>query len=112
MDCVGLLVLVGLQTGLSDYDVMDYRRNTNGFDFLAHLIEAGFTRKPLVLREPGDVLAFRDGNYPCHVAILSDKHREEHIIHSSAKARKVLEEPYTNEWPKKVVMCLAWPGVE
>ena len=114
MDCAGLLSLVGQELSLTDYDVTTYDRGTHGFDFLRHLRAAGFKRKGLQDRQIADVLVFRDGNSPCHVAILSDKQGVEHIIHSSAAmyARKVVEEEFAHEWRDKVIMCLAWPGVD
>ena len=111
MDCVGLVVLVGTALGMEHYDITGYRRTPEGVSLLRHLLSAGFTRKPVGDRQPGDLMAFRDTSQPCHVAILGERGGEETIIHASAGKKKVLEEPYDHEWPTKLVACYNFPGV-
>ena len=62
--------------------------------------------------QPGDILIFRDDAYPCHSAIVSEKHGVPHIIHAHASRRMVVEEPIANEWPGRRVFAFRYPGVE
>lgn len=110
IDCAGLVVLVGRALGLADHDDLSYARNAQGQDFLApfrRAMDAVLTPDAM----PGDVIVFADILYPCHCGILSTRHDVRHLIHSHASRRKVIEEPYTGEWPAKAKFAFRYRGL-
>jgi len=111
IDCAGLIVMIAKKFNLSEYDSTNYHRNPLNDSFIKHFSEHMIKKKP-VERKVGDVLLFRDKMFSCHSAILSEKHGCEHIIHAYAKRKKVVEEPFTDEWKKKMTYCFAFEGVE
>ena len=65
--------------------------------------------KPVVNREPGDIVLLRDNIFTCHTAILDYNN---YMIHSFASRRKVVQEFITDEWVGRMTYCFAFPGVE
>ncbi len=101
LDCAGLVILTARDLGLSDYDTTGYSRHAQGLNFVEHF-RANMDGIAVAVAGPGDVLVFADAAYPCHCGILSERHGVPHLIHAHALRRKVIEEPYTGEWPMKV----------
>jgi len=111
IDCVGLIVAVCAALGISDYDLKTYPREPKSSEFLDHFTRGGGTRIPINAALPGDLLLFREGRYPCHVAILSERDGLPTIIHAHATRRMVLEEALIPEWMAKRVAAIRLPGV-
>ncbi len=109
IDCVGLLYAINAALKLSYYDIKGYGRDPE-YDFVSHLIISGFTRIPLQDAVSGDMLLFRSSVRPTHVAILTDNRQGPYLLHASAKARKVVEEPYDHEWKALVISAWTFPG--
>jgi cell wall-associated NlpC family hydrolase len=101
VDCAGLVVLVGRELGLADYDTHAYSRRPEGQGFVQHF-RAAMDGIPLPEARLGDVLVFADTAYPCHCGFLTEKLGQPHLLHAHALRRKVIEEPYAGEWPAKV----------
>lgn len=101
IDCAGLVVLVGRDLGLADYDTTGYGRRAQGLGFVEHF-RAAMDGVPVAAAQPGDVLVFADQSYPCHCGFLTLRHGVPHLLHAHALRRQVIEEPYTGEWPLKV----------
>jgi len=101
VDCAGLVVLVGRDLGLADYDTTAYGRWPEGHGFVTSF-RAAVDGMPLPQAGPGDVLVFADAAYPCHCSFLTEKLGQPHLLHAHALRRKVIEEPYAGEWPAKV----------
>jgi len=111
LDCVGLVRVVCMRLGISDYDLATYPREPKSSQFLGHFLAAGGTRVPLDAALPADLLLFREKHYPCHVAILSERNGLPSIIHAHATRRKVVEEALIPEWMAKRVAAIRMPGV-
>lgn len=111
LDCVGLVVVVCRQLGISGYDVATYPREAAGSQFLAHFIRGGGVRVSVDAALPADLLLFRERRYPCHVAILSQCGAAATIIHAHATRRAVLEEVLAKEWPARRVAAIRLPGM-
>lgn len=112
VDCVGLIVKVAHDLGISDYDSNDYQRRTHGHAFLRHFRE-NMKEKPIAEAAPGDVMLFRDSSYPCHSSIIGKDHRGLTIIHAYAIRRRVVEELLEQgDWISKRVACFEFDGVE
>jgi cell wall-associated NlpC family hydrolase len=70
VDCVGLIVVVCRELGLSDYDSTVYGRDPDPTRFLGHFTAGGATRiNPLEARN-GDLLVFRQSAFRFPVSTL------------------------------------------
>ena len=114
LDCVGLVVVVCRELGISDYDVRGYdRRPTEGASFMQHFTRAGALQlTALDDALPGDLLVLRDNIYPCHVGIVSELHLVPHLLHSTAQHRKVSEDHLKGDLLTRRVAAFRLPGVE
>ena len=112
LDCVGLIVRVYTDLGLSVHDHTGYGRRGSDPAFLGHFLTAGCTEKPMADRQIGDLIIFNQRITTCHVAFLSVRRGIEYIIHSHASRRQVVEEPFSEEWRKIARHCLQTPGLE
>lgn len=113
VDCLGLVICVGEKLGLAgaEHDERNYQRYPNGADLL-RAFSQHLDRRPLPDAEPGDVIVFRDGVNPCHVAIVGERNGGLTIIHGRADRRAVVEEPlFQGGWADKRVACFAFRGV-
>lgn len=111
LDCVGLVILVGRRLGLIDYDVTAYAKRTNGHEFMSHFRRAGLLERPWRERRQGDIVLMHDCFFPCHTAIMTEV-EPDRIIHAFAQRRKVVEEPYTDHWHKRLIGCFSYPGLD
>lgn len=100
LDCLGLVVVVAHKLGISDVDEKTYSPRPDGVSLVKRFAEE-MDEIALADMRAGDVVMFADSKYPCHVAIVSEKHGQLYIIHAHATRRQVLEERYGFEWPDK-----------
>lgn len=110
LDCVGLGVVVARGLGITQYDARDYSKTPNG-TLIKHF-ERVATEVPIAEAQEGDFYVIKDGPYPFHVAFLSYIDGRPHIIHANARRRKVVEEPYTHEWPRLTTHCFRLKGIK
>lgn len=110
LDCVGLVVMVCRDLGISGYDLATYPREPVSAEFLSHFLKGGGIRVPIDGALPGDLMLFREQRYPCHVAILSERDGHATIIHAHATRRTVLEEVLIPVWLSKRVAAVRLPG--
>lgn len=101
IDCVGLLVAVGVELGYftRDYDYTNYpRRSAHSRDFIAifdDLAAKGVLHKKRVFDfQPGDIALLKEPIFPCHCGIIGSKYGKTSLIHGHAKRRKVVEDLY------------------
>jgi cell wall-associated NlpC family hydrolase len=105
LDCLGLLVRVAHDLGLSTDDATDYGSVPDSRRLMRELD----ARLDVVLApQIGDVLLMRFDNNPQHLAIITDKG----IIHSYAQARKVVEHGLNDEWSRLIVRAYSFRGIE
>jgi cell wall-associated NlpC family hydrolase len=102
VDCVGLIVCVAHDLGLSKADFTAYPRVPDGRTFQAEL------RKHLDQKfgdpEPGDIVVLALGPYPCHVGIITDHG----IIHALERCNRVAEHRLSSDWRAKIRGVYAW----
>lgn len=104
VDCLGLVILVANQLGLSEFNSADYGRIPDGQRLRAGLTEhMDVTRTP----QPGDVLLMRFEQHPQHVAIVTDRG----IIHAYAQVRKVVEHRLDSVWSSRIVAAYSFKGI-
>lgn len=113
VDCVGLIsVLAGVVRGpefVAQYDRTDYGRKPTQYSLTEAL--APFCDLIAVGQlQEGDVVSLADGPYPCHLGVLSMQQGQMYIIHSSARLRKVTEEPFGDFWRGRLSRCYSPRG--
>lgn len=120
-DCVGLVMGVGMALHLLPEDFVTrpefepfrgYSRVPAGDEMLA-LAFATFA-EPIRIPEagPGDVVLFRFGGDPCHVAILGDYSEGGlSLVHAYAPLRRVIETRLDETWFSRIVSAYRLPGV-
>lgn len=93
IDCGGLLIMTAKGLNLPHEDTTNYSREATATSLMSHLSKM-LTLIPKQDILPGTVGIFREGSYPCHVGIFSEKDGHIHIIHSLLKRRQTVEDPY------------------
>ena len=116
IDCAGLLECVGNNVGAINYvGPKDYRRESNGLQFLRHFAKAGCREKSVAKAQDGDILIFlvEIGALPRHCGFRSTKNGVPHLIHSygAPSWKKVIEEELSG-FPFRLVACWQFPNVE
>lgn len=106
LDCIGLVIAVAHDLGLSDYDIGGYARVPDGKTLRATMCE----QMDLLKREPlpGDVLLFAFQRTPLHTAIRTDTG----MIHAFANKRMVIEHGFDAIWRSRLVCAFGYRGVE
>lgn len=110
VDCAGLVVLVARGLGLADQDAVGYGRHAQGLTFLEPF-RAAMDGVPPAAARPGDVLLFAEAACPCHCGFLTSLRGIPHLLHAHALRRKVIEEPYTGEWPARMRFVFRFRGL-
>lgn len=92
VDCVGLLVMIARELGLSVKDETGYRRRQDGrrlFDILSRELQLS----AITNWKNGDIGLFKECGFPVHVGFLAREDTTETVIHAHARRRQVVEEP-------------------
>ena len=111
IDCAGLVVLVGRDLGILDYDHRGYPRDPDG-TFAAHFDRA-LERIALADKQAGDVVVFTQSRLPCHCGILTERYGELSVVHAHLTRRRVIEEPLkaAEAICGPATRCYRFPGV-
>lgn len=109
LDCIGLVIAVAKDLGLSDYDINGYARIPDGKTLRATMCEQMdvLKREPL----PGDVLLFAFQRNPLHTAIVTDAPIGLGMIHAFANKRMVVEHRLDEVWRSRIVCAFGYRGV-
>lgn len=105
IDCLGLVVVVAHELGLSKADATDYGRLPDGGRLRRALLEHLLPVRGM--HAEGDVLMFRFQQAPMHVGIATDVG----LIHAYANMRKVVEHRIDAVWDKRLVAAFRFPGL-
>ena len=99
VDCIGLVICVAKELGLSAYDTTDYGRIPQR-DFLLHESRKNMHEISYGDIEPGDVILFEFiKGYPQHFAIYAGN---EYIIHSYESNESVVEHRMCGAWKRRI----------
>lgn len=110
VDCAGLLVCVGHDLGLTDFDSIQYSRRPNPRHFKQILLQAGCTIINAGQVANGDILRLAESKHPVHVGIYEkDERGQEWIIHSWAITRKVVREALTTTRRNQIAEVMRYP---
>lgn len=109
VDCAGMVLKVGEALGFPVEDMQNYRRSPDGIMFREHIVkQTTFQAQPT----PGSIGLFREAKFPTHTGIFGvDNYGRITLIHAYMPYRKVMEEPFINDWPKKLVAVRNFPGL-
>jgi len=112
VDCIGLVIVVAHELELSTADATGYQRKALGWDFLRRFREH-MVERPIKDAQSGDVMLFRDRQYPCHTGIVADRDGVSTLVHAYALQRRVVEEELQQgDWLSRRVACFTFPGLE
>lgn len=107
IDCAGLIIKIGNEIGVMDWDLKDYDRKATQAAML-QICRQHLTEIPRVALQPGDmvVLRFQETN---HIGIIGDyKHGGLSIIHAQAThPRRVGENRFDDDWMKLLKCSLS-----
>ncbi len=98
LDCIGLVIVAARAAGLEVNDRADYAPRPDGAALVA-AIEAHGARRVEAIRA-GDILVFRYGALPQHVALATSATT---MIHAFAPARRVVETALGDYWRRRLV---------
>jgi cell wall-associated NlpC family hydrolase len=106
VDCIGLLVVVARELGLSQYDFGGYGRVPDGATILR---EAATQLEPVPIpeRQPADIFVMRWTREPQHLGFISPRG----VIHAWARHGGVVEVSLPDAWLRRFVACYRIPGV-
>lgn len=109
VDCVGVVIGVARDLGLSGYDVTGYGELPDpammGRELRENLIEI-----PVEHVESGDILWFRIATDPQHVGIVSCEDPMT-IVHAMRKPGLVVEVSVDERWRKRIVGAFRFRGL-
>ena len=105
LDCVGLVVRVVNDLGISDFDASHYGRVPSGRMMVRVLQDYCDTVKPADLR-PGDLVHIAYDKHPQHLAILTDHG----MVHADS-THGVVEHTFSDGFRAKMRGCYRFRGV-
>lgn len=99
IDCIGLVVCVAKELGITVEDRTDYSDQPDGVTLIQKL-EENLDCLPLEDLQPGDIVAiwFSNKKHPQHVAIVSDVG----LIHTYSHVGKVVEHRINDVWRNRL----------
>ncbi|MBS3648872.1 hypothetical protein KEU06_09660 [Pseudaminobacter sp. 19-2017] len=110
LDCVGLIILAGRNCGLEIYDTTKYTMGPHP-ELLHEFLYPQTERLPGNRLVHGSIAILRDSIFPMHTGIITTDGSEPMIINASAKARRVVEEPYKIHWAANLVGMRDYKGM-
>ena len=108
LDCIGLLVVVAEDLGLPVEDCITYKRWPSPADLMMHL-RTKLDELPTYTADVGDILVFwwNRKEREQHVGFYSGKT----LIHTYGKAKRVVEEPFSDFWIRRWMHSFRLKGI-
>ena len=104
IDCIGFLLQIIEHAGWVPNDFIEYSRWPDGTELLRHIRRNTDCIQEITVSEmtEADMPLFwiRRPGFPQHGAILGQRGRT--LIHTHALAGRILEEPFTHWWHKRI----------
>lgn len=107
VDCVGIIIGVGKELGIFDYDTKDYARSPNSNRMQAEL-DFHFDRVPFTEIRAGDIGFFKFKAEPQHLAFFTDIG----VLHAYMQVGKCVEHSYSSPWPERFVQAYRFKGIK
>lgn len=113
IDCAGLVIEVGNELELLDnFKFNEYPRKAISNAFLKAFRE-NMDRVTFQEAKIGDVMLFRDSQFPCHCGILGWKNNEMTFVHAHALSKQVVEDALADgDWLDRKVAVFRYRGIE
>lgn len=117
IDCVGLIIMVARDLGLSGYNDIPYGRRPNPQQFMDRLKVGGAIPSSLPQMKAGDMVILRD-YAPVHCGIIGYLDGDETVIHSHQPRKRVIEDGLdatplgVPSWRTRIVSVFQFPGLE
>lgn len=93
LDCVGLLIAVGQQVGLTIRDTEQQYLRTPDSELFRQMIRDQSAPGDINCIRSGSILLLRQGMTPCHCGIAVAGNSGLSFLHASLEYRRVLDEP-------------------
>lgn len=111
VDCVGLVIGVARELGLTDYDFNAYGMQPDP-RVLMREVEANLQAVPLGDAQAGDVLLFRFEREPQHFAIVVDTAASPwQIVHAHRKVGRCVQHGMDEIWRRRLLGAYRFPGI-
>lgn len=108
-DCVGIVIAVANELGLSDFNTIAYSRAPDPQEMREALEKnLDYVRWSEVL--PGDVLWFRAPE-PQHLAVVTQLDPMQ-MVHAFARVNRVVETGVDRFWRGRLVACFRYRGID
>lgn len=108
LDCIGVVIAVGHQLSLFDYDYSNYSREPDGT--LLTLVEKHCEKLPDLTE--GAIAIFKLSAIPHHVGIISKFRGNWGLIHAYQNVGRVKEHEFIGWWQNKLIGVYGLPNVE
>lgn len=109
-DCIGLIYGVATRLDLNNGVVLPPYDRTPSKGLMFRMCEQHLVKR--VGLEPGSIALLRFEFEPTHLAIFGDHpHYGLSLIHSFAKARKVVEHGFDDVWRGRLIAAYDYPGM-
>lgn len=108
VDCVGLLILVARDLGITDFDTNAYSRRPDVQRFDGLMREAGCRRIAHAAMAHGDIVRVSEDGWPVHCAIYDATDRR-WIIHATARLKAVVREPLDEVRDRQITSVWRFP---
>jgi len=105
VDCVGLIIGIAHELGISDYDNRSYTMSPNPLT-MRLLLDAHLDNIPKTEKRPGDILLLRLNDDPTHLAIFCGKT----IIHAYSSVAKCCEHELDKYWESRIKSVYRFRG--
>ncbi len=111
VDCIGLVVGVAKELGLSQADAQCYGRIPSSNDLVTALQQHAIPVAPDAIWSAGQILLIRFDAEPQHVAILAGSVGQHTMIHAYSNAGCVTEHRVADVWRARILARYEFPGV-
>jgi cell wall-associated NlpC family hydrolase len=108
-DCVGLVIKVAHELGLSEFDSKAYTRAPDPVE-MREALESNLDYVPFRTVQPGDVLWFRAPE-PQHLAVVTQL-EPMLMVHAHSRAGRVVESRIDRFWRGRIVACFRYRGLD
>ena len=98
LDCVGLIIRIAHDLGISDFDYLNYGRDPKP-EVMRKYLRSLLDRVGIAKQEPGDILYMSFLKHPQHLAIYTSN---DTIIHAAYIFKKVVEQRFDTYWKQRV----------
>ncbi len=109
VDCIGLILGVASELGISMQDYQNYPRLPDG-DLLLNTANSILYAKDLKELSPSDILLLRIDRDPQHFAIVGENNAQLTLIHSYAPLGSVVEHHLDKFWRERIVAVYSFPS--